>query len=109
MESLINIGIIITYLMIGFASIFALGFAIKKILQDHKNAKKTLYTVGGLVVVLIVSYLIASDAVLSSYIKYGIDASASKQVGMGLITFYILAFSAIGAILYSEFSKISSK
>ncbi len=109
MDSLINIGIIITYLMIGFASLFALGFAVKKIIQDQKNAKKTLYSIGGLVIVLIISYLIASDDVLSSYMKYGISESVSKQVGMGLITFYILAIAAIGSIIYSELSKISSK
>ena len=57
----------------------------------------------------ILSYLIASDEVLQSYEKYKISASQSKNVGMGLLMFYILGSLAIGAILYAELSKVFSK
>ena len=40
MESLINIGIIVTYLMIGFAALAAIGFGIKRLMSNTKNAKK---------------------------------------------------------------------
>ena len=106
---LINIGIILTYLMVGFAALIAIGFGVKKIITNSENAKKTLYTIGGLFVVLIFSYLIASDEVLGSYEKYGITASTVKRVGMGLNTFYLLAGGAIGAVLYAELSKSISK
>ena len=109
MDSLINIGIIITYIMIGFAALTAISFGVKKMLSNTKNAKKTLYTILGLIVVCIVSYLIASDEILNSYEKYKISASQSKNVGMGLIMFYILSILAVGAILYSELSKSFSK
>ena len=109
MESLINIGIIITYVMVAFASLEAIGFGIIKMMQNTNNAKKTLYTAGGLVVALIIAYVLASDEVINSYNKYEITASSSKQVGMGLITFYFLLFGAIAAILYAELSKVFSK
>jgi NADH:ubiquinone oxidoreductase subunit 6 (subunit J) len=109
MESLINIGIILTYVMVGFAALAAIGFGIKQMMQKTDNAKKTMYTVGGLVVAFIIAYLLASDEVLNSYEKYKITASSSKQVGMGLITFYFLMFGAIAAILYAELSKVFSK
>ncbi|HIG32032.1 MAG TPA: hypothetical protein EYQ09_01115 [Flavobacteriales bacterium] len=109
MESLINIGIILTYLMVGFATLTAIGFGIKKMMQKTNNTKKTLYTIGGLVVILIFSYLIASDEVLGSYEKYEITASTAKKVGMGLTTFYVLGIGAIGAVLYAELSKAFSK
>ena len=109
MESLINIGIILTYLMVGFATLTAIGFGIKKMMQKTNNTKKTLYTIGGLVVILIFSYLIASDEVLGSYEKYEITASTAKKVGMGLNAFYLLAIGAIGAVLYAEVSKVFSK
>ena len=109
MESLINIGIILTYLMVGFAALTAIGFGIKKMMQKTNNAKKTLYTIGGLIIVLIFSYFIASDEVLGSYEKYEITASTAKKVGMGLTTFYVLAIGAIGAVLYTELSKTFSK
>ena len=109
MESLINIAIILTYLMVGFAALTAIGFGIKKMMQKTNNTKKTFYTIGGLVVILIFSYLIASDEVLGSYEKYKITASTVKKVGMGLTTFYVLAIGAIGAVLYAEFSKAFSE
>ena len=118
MESLINIGIILTYLMVGFAALTAIGFGVKKMMQKTNNAKKTLYTIGGLVAVLIFSYLIASDEVLgfitveeysSPKNKNEIIVSSAKNVGMGLNTFYLLAIGAIGVVLYAELSKVFSK
>jgi uncharacterized membrane protein YuzA (DUF378 family) len=109
MDSLINIGIIVTYIMIGFAALSTILFGVKKMLSNTKNAKKTLYVILGLIVICIVSYLIASDEVLNSYEKYKISASQSKNVGMGLMMFYILSALAVGAVLYSELSKAFSK
>ena len=109
MLTLINIGIILTYLMIGCGALIAIGFGVKKMMTNTENAKKTLYTIAGLIAVLLFSYLIASDEVLRSYEKYEITTSTAKNVGMGLITFYILAIGAIGAVLYAELSNIFSK
>ena len=109
MESLINIGIILTYLMVGVGALTAIGFGIKKMIANTENTKKTLYTIVWLIIVVIFSYLIASNEVLESFEKYEITASTSKQVGMGLIAFYILILAAIGAVLYAELSKVFSK
>ena len=109
MENLINIGIILSYLMVGFAALTVISFGVKKMITNTENAKKTLYIIGGLVAVLLFSYLIASDEILGSYEKYEITASTAKKVGMGLTTFYVLAIGAIGAVLYSELSKVFSK
>ena len=109
MEILINIGIILTYLMVGLAALSAIGFGIKNMIQKTGSAKKTLFTIGGLIAIIIIAYITASDEVLNEYKKYNITTSASKQVGMGLITFYILIFGAIAAVLYSELSKMFSK
>ena len=108
MESLINIGIILTYLMVAFAALAAIGFGIKKMMQKT-NTKKTLYSIGGLLVIILISYLMSSDEVLGSYEKYEITASTVKRVGMGLTTFYLLAIGAIGAVMYAELSKVFAK
>jgi NADH:ubiquinone oxidoreductase subunit 6 (subunit J) len=95
--------------MVGFAALTAIGFGVKKMIANTENTKKALYTIGGLIIVLLFSYLIASDEVLKSYEKYEITSSSSKQVGMGLIMFYLLIFGAIAAVLYAELSKVISK
>jgi len=109
MESLINIGIILTYIMVGVGTLIAIGFGIKKMLSNTENTKKTLYTIAGLIAIFLFSYLMASEEVLKSFEKYEISSATSKQVGMGLISFYILMFGAIAAVLYAEISKVISK
>ena len=151
---LINIGILLTYLMIGTASILILadkywkyfmvvwGLMLLDValmvfgiytsllippivwisficivilcpviiaLMDKNKRISTLYKFGGFVAILLITYLLASDEVLNSYEKYNTTASSSKQVGMGLITFYFLLFGAIVAVLYTELSKTFSK
>ena len=103
---LINIGIIITYIMIAGAALAVLGFSVIQMTKSPDNAKKTLYTIGGLVVVLIISYLIASAEVFPSYEKYNINAGSAKRVGMGLFAFYFLAIGAVLTVLYTEFGKV---
>jgi len=95
--------------MVAFAALAAIGFGIKKMMQKTNNAKKTLYSIGGLLVIMLISYLTSSDEVLGSYEKHEITASTAKRVGMGLTTFYLLAIGAIGAVLYAELSKVFSK
>ncbi len=109
MENLVNIGIIISYIMVAFASLASIGFGIKKMIKNTNNAKKTMYTLVGLVITFIIAYLVASDEILQSYEKYETTAAASKRVGMGLITFYLLLIVAIGSVFYTELSKVFSK
>tara|TARA_B100000927_G_scaffold115428_1_gene93421 strand:- start:4207 stop:4821 length:615 start_codon:yes stop_codon:yes gene_type:complete len=87
--------------------LLALVFSAIKLFNDKKNAKKTIAMIGGLVVVCIIAYMLASDKTTVTSVE--VSDSAVKQVGMGLITFYILIASAIGAIVYSEISKLTSK
>ena len=101
----VDIALIITYLMVALTVVIVLGFGVKQMMQNTNNAKKTIYTLGGLVIAFIIAYVLASDEVLKSWEKYEITAASSKQVGMGLITFYFLLFGAIGLVLYTELSK----
>ena len=55
---LINIGIIITYIMISGAALAVLGFSVIQMTKSPDNAKKTLYTIGGLLVVLIITLFV---------------------------------------------------
>tara|TARA_B100001758_G_C18052735_1_gene424004 strand:- start:26 stop:355 length:330 start_codon:yes stop_codon:yes gene_type:complete len=109
MENLVNIGIIISYAMVAFAALASIGFGIKKMIKNTNNAKKTMYTLIGLVLAFAIAYLVASDEVLKSFEKYETTAAASKRVGMGLITFYLLLIGAVGSVFYAELSKVFSK
>ena len=100
MESLINIGIILTYLMVAFAAIAAIGFGIKQMMQKTNNAKKTLYTIGGLVVVILLSYLMASDEgvdmVEKSIVAYGSVQMGLLEKGLSWISLFIALAPMLG-------------
>ena len=72
------------------------------------NPKKAKSSVIGLVAILAVfgiAYAIGSDEILPEYDGFISDPSASKNVSMGLIAFYILGAGAIAAAVFAEVSK----
>ena len=106
---LIDIPIMLTYTMVGIGALAILYFAIKNMIQLSGESKKTFYSIGGLAIAIITAFALSSDNVLPSYEKYNITSDVSKRVGMGLNMFYLLSIGAIGAILYTELSKMFSK
>ena len=82
MESLINIGIILTYLMVGFAALTAIGFGIKKMMQNTNNTKKILYSICGLISICLVAYVLSS--VFDYSPNYWSMDLVDKKVGVSL-------------------------
>lgn len=105
-DFLANYGIIITYILLGIAVLAAVGSSIMNMISNTKAAIMTLIGVGSLIVIALIAKGMSSDEVTSAYEGFGIDAAASSNVGMGLYTFYILSFLTIGAVVYTEISKL---
>ena len=100
----------LTIVMLSIAAIVIIVFSVIQMVNNKKAATKTLLTVGGLLLVLGLSYyVLSSDEVLSSYQKYGIDNITSKIVGMGIWSFYILSSIPVGSIIISEISNKFSR
>ncbi len=104
----INFAINITYLLVGSALVMIGIYALKELFSTSKANKKTLYTLLGLILIFGISFMLSSPEVLDSYEKYKITTGVSKQVGMGIITFYILFVGTFIAMIYSEFSNKTS-
>ena len=101
--------IIWAYLLVGIATLAAILFPIVYLAQNFSKAKTALLSLAGLLVVIGISYVLASGEVLHSYEKYGIDEAVSKRVGTGLITMYLLGFGSIGSILFFGVYRIFKK
>ena len=100
----------LTIIMLTVATLVILAFSVKNMATNNKSAKKTLTSIGGLSLVLLISYFaLASDEVLPTYQKYDISETTSNLVGMGLWSFYILSTIAVVSIIITEFSKKFSK
>ena len=110
-DFLINAGLWLTYLMIAGAAIAAVTFPIMYLVKHPEQAKGALMGVGGFLVLVIVSYIIASGEVMEfpGSEKFGMTEASTKRVGMGLWCFYLLALGAIGAVLHAELGKLFKK
>ena len=105
----VNWAIYAAYIMLAIIVLFVLVFVLKGIFAG--NVKKTLLSIGGFLLVGIVSYVLASNSLdgLPEYDGEMITPSASKWVGAGIITFYILGIVAIGAMVFSGIKKLTNR
>ncbi len=104
-----NAMFIITYLLLGAAVIFSLVFTLKNLFSNPKNLKKTLFVVGGFLLVVALSYGLASGSdVDASYLEMT-DESTVKKIGMGLNVFFILTIIAVGAMVVPSVKKMFTK
>lgn len=77
------------------------------IITNPQNIVKLLISVGLIVVVAVVGYFLASDAVSEiQSVKYGLTTSSSKMVGTGLYITYIAFGLTVLSLLYSSVIKI---
>ena len=101
-----NYGIVLTYILFAVATLTALVFPIMHMISHPKKAKEVGMGVAALLVVYIIATLIASDEVTEHFAKFNVTTTESKQVGTGLIVFYILAAGALLSAVYTEVSKM---
>ncbi len=98
---MIDVGLFLSYILIGVCALTAIGMPLIKAAGDPQSLKKIGMGVGAIVVVFVIAYIIADGTVYEKA-----SSGASKMVGAGLITMYILAFLAIGGIVYTEIQKM---
>tara|TARA_B100000900_G_C20322604_1_gene610820 strand:- start:151 stop:600 length:450 start_codon:yes stop_codon:yes gene_type:complete len=84
-------------------------FTLLGLFSDPAKLKKAAISVGLFLVVVVISFLISDG--IETPLKDGevLSASASRWVGTGIRTFYILASVAIGLMLFSGVTRIIKK
>ncbi len=112
MGSWINTNLIWAYILLAFGAGAAIIAAILHTLTDKKAMKQSLISLGFLVVVAVISYLLASDAMptfygVERYIENGtLTPQISKWIGTGLYATYILLALAILGMVASSVSRL---
>ncbi|MEG1572158.1 MAG: hypothetical protein RR190_04945 [Bacteroidales bacterium] len=106
-DTLINIGLYLTYALFIIAIIALLFFSIRQFFGNIAKSKETLYGIIGLVVIFVISYIAASSTNVSETLfqKVGTDYALSKLIGSGLNMFYILFVGVILTLVGSELSR----
>lgn len=112
-SSSMNLMFIITYLLLAIAVVVSLVFALKNLFANPSGLKKTLFVIAGFLLVVAISYGLASgtDIDISKMAEKGIETSEStvKKIGMGLNVFFILTLVAVAAMVIPGIKKMFSK
>lgn len=97
----------VAYIVLAIVLVIVLYYVIKGIFAG--DIKKTLISIGAFLLVVAISYGLSEG--VETPMKDGevLSESGSRWVGTGLRTFYILAFIAIGSMLFSGIKKLIAK
>jgi len=105
MDTWINIGLFLTYILFAVAFLSFIGFPLLYTLQNFQNAKKGLMVFFAAIVLMFLVYLIspADQGVL--YENFGIGKAQSKMIGAGIILTYALGAGAMVYLVFIEIKK----
>jgi len=101
-DFMIDAGLYLAYALFGVGVLAAVGFPLVEMVTNLESAKKTLLSVGSLMVIFGLSYVLSGNEVLDSYQKFGITASSSKLIGASLIMLYITSILTFVLLVVGE-------
>jgi hypothetical protein len=108
-----NAMFLLTFFLFGIAILFSLFFSLMSQFSNPAALKKTLYGIGGFVLVIIISYFLAtgSDVNLEEMANRGIETSEGtvRNIGTGLNIFFILTIIALALMLLPALKKVFTK
>lgn len=104
---IIDIGIYLTYVLIGICVLAILIFSVARIISHPGAAKSALIGIAGLVVLAVIAYLFSSGADANGIYKdLEISEGTSRTVGAGLVALYIVMGLTVLSIIYSEVTRL---
>ncbi|MDX1364052.1 hypothetical protein [Arenibacter latericius] len=112
-NSSMNFMFIITYALLGIAVVATVLFGLMNLITSKGGLKKALFAVVGLLIVVVVSYAMASgtDVNLDEMARKGVPTTEDtvKAIGTGLNVFFLLTIIAVAAMMFSGVKKMISK
>ena len=103
-ESVINTAIIVTYILLALAALFAIVGPMVQLFTNFKKAKAALIGIVVLVVVLLIGYSISTNEIYESPNYVG--PAASQWIGGGIRATMILVGMGVVAAVYTEIAKL---
>jgi len=101
-EFLIDIGLYIAYALFAVGVLASVAFPVVEMVSNLESAKKTLISVGSLLLIFGLSYVLSGNEVLESYERFGITPSSSKLIGASLIMLYITSIMTFVLLIVGE-------
>ncbi|RIV35369.1 hypothetical protein D2V08_08450 [Flagellimonas lutimaris] len=108
-----NFMFIIMYILLAIAVITSLVFGLAKLFTTKGSIKKALFAIGGLAIVVAISYGLSSDnmAVVETMSERGVETTEGtvKNIGMGLNVFFILTALAVVLMVFPGLKRMFVK
>ncbi|NLF41487.1 MAG: hypothetical protein GX587_02210 [Bacteroidales bacterium] len=104
-DTIINIGIYLTYVLLGICVLVALVFPLVQLVTNFSKAKTAVFGILGLAIIVVLGYLFSSTEVSEVAIKMGVGPNGVRLIGAGMITTYILMGIALLAAILSTVTK----
>nr|WP_297789332.1 hypothetical protein [uncultured Allomuricauda sp.] len=108
-----NFMFIIMYILLAIAVVTTVVFGFAKLFSTKGSLKKALFAIGGLAIVVAISYGISSDnmAVVETMSERGIETTEGtvKNIGMGLNVFFILTAIAVALMVFPGLKRMFVK
>ncbi|WP_127142236.1 hypothetical protein [Flagellimonas marinaquae] len=108
-----NFMFVIMYILLAIAVITTVVFGFAKLFSTKGSLKKALFAIGGLAIVVAVSYGLSSDnmAVVEAMSERGVETTEGtvKNIGMGLNVFFILTAIAVVLMVVPGLKKMFVK
>lgn len=102
--SVVDPFMIVAYIVFAIVVVLVLFYVIKGLFTG--NIKRTLLSVGAFALVIVIAYLLTEGTEVVTRDGEVFTANQVHWVGAGLVTFYILAAIAIGAMVISGVKKL---
>jgi len=102
--TLVNIGLIVTYVLFGTAALGALAVAAKSFITNPKGIKMAVIGLVGIIIVAAASFGLSSGSDISEVLleKTGTSQWWVRPTGAGLIAFYILFICTVASVIVTE-------
>jgi hypothetical protein len=101
----IDIGLYISFILLAVAAASSVVMPLLHAIKHPAGMVKSLFGIGGLVVLFIVSYSLSGSELSAKAVALGVDESGSKMIGAGLILFYLVFVISVIGVIYSEVNK----
>lgn len=112
-NSAMNLMFVMTYILLAIAIIASLLFTLAKLFSSPASLKKTLITLGGFIVIVVIAYVFASDSDvdMAGLAKGGIQTTEGtvKAIGAGLNVFWIMTAIAVILMVVPGVKRLFSK
>ncbi len=104
-----NFMFIITYILLGVAVVVSLLFTLKNLFANPQGLKKTLFVIGGFLLVVVISYVLSSGTDVAPEFMAMSNENTVKYIGMGLNVFFILTAIAVISLIVPAVKNMFSK